>query len=177
MYIWVGIDVDGQLSDVRECAAAVEGRIGAEHSCYTLPMHVSLKMSFPMGEDMAAAVIGDLERYFERQKPFTIHVKGVECEGPIVWIRMERSKELDLLHDKLNAMLLEHYGVALHEYDTDYKFHTTLYMGSDEGRVRSAYESLAALALPKALTASRFVIGTSESGALGTYSVIKTVCI
>ncbi len=67
MYIWVGIDVDGQLRDVRECAAAVERRIGAEHSCYTLPMHVSMKMSFPMGEDMAAAVISDLERYFERQ--------------------------------------------------------------------------------------------------------------
>lgn len=176
MYIWVGIDVDGQLTDVRERAAAVERRIGAEHSCYTLPMHVSLKMSFAVGDE-AAAVISDLERYFAAQKPFTMRVRGIECEGPIVWIRMERSAKLDLLHDELNSMLLERYGVGLHEYDTDYKFHTTLYMGNSEDRVRTAYESLLDIPLPKALTASRFVIGTSADGALGTYSVIKTICV
>lgn len=177
MYIWVGIDVDRQLSRVRERAEAIETESGFGTSCYTLPMHISLKMSFCVSEDTAGTVIEELERYFAAQRPFTVRVRGLENEGPIVWIRMERSAELDALHDELNDMLLSRYGVALHEYDTDYKYHTTLFMDGDGRKLREACERMRNLQLPETLMASRFVIGTSESGALGTYSVLKTVCV
>lgn len=177
MYIWVGIDVDSQLCEMRERAAAVERKLGMEISCYTLPMHISLKMSFAADAADAKAIIGDLERYFASQKPFEIPVRGIEREGAIVWIRMCQAPELDRVHDELNAMLSERYGIGLHEYDMDYKFHTTLFMGGDEARLADAASRVADVYLPEKLVASRFVIGTSNTGALGTYSVYKTVCV
>lgn len=224
MHIWVGIDLDSQLTDVRERASAVERELGLACSCYTLPMHVSLKMPFEMEGSVgdaasldgagcggssgagcggsfvaervssaaepywicdggravrgrAAAVVRELAAYFAAQTPFSICPLGVENEGGILWIRMERSDRLDRLHDELNGMLAERYGVGLHEYDTDYKFHTTLFMDSDPDMIAEAEARLGSVELPRELRVSRFVIGSSETGALGTYSVLKTVCI
>ena len=69
------------------------------------------------------------------------------------------------------------YGVPLHEYDMDYKFHTTLFMDSDTDKMNAAYDAIKNEPVPKTLRADRFIIGTSPSGALGTYSVYKEIKI
>ena len=177
MYIWLGIEVEGQLAAAKERALAVEREMGFGLSCFTLPMHVSLKMSFPMDDARAPEVMEFVKGYYAALSPFLMRVRGPEADGPILWIRMERSAELDRIHDELNEQLLLRYGVGLHEYDTDYKFHTTLFMDGDEARIREAYSRIQDVCLPETLTASRFVIGTSETGALGSYSVCESITV
>ena len=46
MYIWTGADVDSQLGEIKELTKRAEGELGFVHSNFTLPLHVSLKMSF-----------------------------------------------------------------------------------------------------------------------------------
>ena len=71
--------------------------------------------------------------------------------------------------------VLEKYNIPLHEYDLDYKFHTTLFMDDDWEKVKQAYRKIRHMKLPARLTAERFVIGVSASGALGTYRIYKTI--
>ncbi len=175
MYIWVGINVDEQLSDIKSAAYRAEKEIGFENSNFTLPFHISLKISFPVGDDIYAEVIASIEEFYKSLEPISVNVRGIENEGVIVWIRMCESEELNRIHDCLNNMLKEKFGVGLHEYDTDYKFHTTLFMENDKNKIDRAYDTVKGVELPSRLLLNKFVIGTSETGALGTYSIYKTV--
>ena len=74
-------------------------------------------------------------------------------------------------------MLFEKYGVGLHEYDCDYKFHTTLFMENNEEKIRSAYETVKNVYLPEKISVNKLLIGVSESGKLGSYRVFREVNI
>ncbi len=173
MYIWVGIDVDGQLSPIKERAKTVERAIGFVNSNFTLPLHISLKISFRVEEALADRVMEDILLLYREVTPFSLPVKGLENEDTIAWIRMGESEELNLLHDRLNEMLLTRYRIPLHEYDTDYKFHTTLFMDNDTKKVKRAYDAVKDTPPPHSLQVKRLIIGTSPTGALGSYHVVK----
>ena len=177
MYIWLGINVDGQLSDLRGRAEEIEKGLGVKNSCYTLPMHISLKISFPVSDELFDSIVNDVAGIYSSHQPFDVEVDGIENESVIVWIRMKENEKLNAIHDELNELLLRKYGVPLHEYDTDYKFHTTLFMDSDTDKMHAAYDAIKNEPVPKILRADRFIIGTSPSGALGTYSVYKEINI
>jgi len=177
MYIWLGINVDDQLCDLRSKAIEVERKLGMKNSCYTLPMHISLKISFPVSDELFDSIVNDVERIYSSHQTFDIDVKGIENENVIVWIRMKENEKLNAMHDELNELLLKKYGVPLHEYDMDYKFHTTLFMDNDTDKLSEAYDKVKNEPIPDMLRVNSFVIGTSPSGALGTYSVYKEIKI
>ena len=177
MYIWLGIDVDSQLCELKKTAMRTERDLGLTPSCYTLPMHISLKMSFEIDAENFDAIVADIERYYESLVPFTVSVRGIEDEGAIIWLRMSENEQLNRIHDDLNEMLASRWNIGLHEYDTDYKFHTTLFMSIDSAKMRTAYERVANAPIPDKLFVNRLVIGRSDSGALGSYSVYKTVTV
>ena len=175
MYIWIGINVDDQLSGIKEKAAKIDREAEFKNSCFTLPLHISLKISFPAESADFQSVIDDITDYYRSIKPFEISVKGFEKDRNIVWIRMVNNREIDKIHDDLNEMLLSKYKVGLHEYDLDYKFHTTLFMDDDEDKISKAYELIRDVRLPKSLNINRFLIGISDSGNLGTYSIYREI--
>lgn len=173
MYIWLGINVSDQLREVEEKAREIEDRLGFANSNFTLPLHISLKISFPVQDERFDQVVRTVEEYYSSLSRFEIKVRGIENEGTIAWIRMERNPVLDRVHDDLNRILLEKYNVPLHEYDMDYKYHTTLFMDSDQSKIASAAAQMDGIPLPKVLTASRLLIGHSQTGALGTYRIYR----
>ena len=176
MYIWVGINVDSQLENVGKKVREIEENLGYKNFCYTLPMHISLKISFYAPDKKTEQIISDIREIYKGQKAFEIDVSGVENLGGIAWIRMKESSELNALSDKLNSMLFSRHGIPLHEYDTDYKFHSTLFMGN-EVEVAEELSMLGNINIPEKLTASRFIIGFSHSGEFGTYSVSEEITI
>ncbi len=175
MYIWLGIDVDSQLKEIKEEAKKIEKEIGFMHSNFTLPLHISLKISFDINDNLTDQLITDISNFFNTIKPFDIQVEGIEHDNTITWIRMKNNKYLNLIHDELNKFLLEKYCVPLHEYDLDYKFHTTLFMDEDSSRVKKAYDSVKEINVPLKLMANKFLIGKSKEGKLGTYKVFKEI--
>ncbi len=174
-YIWFGVDVDGQLRDVRENVRKAEEKYNVRNSNLTLPLHISLKMSFPVSRGIRADVISFLEDYFRSLKPFGIPVKGFELYGNIAWIRMRENPALDRIHDELNRLLSDRFGTGMHEYDLDYIFHTTLVMDDDEDLVRRVYTDISSSPCPEKLTARRYLIGESPDGSLGSYRVIRKI--
>lgn len=177
MYLWIGIDVDEQLLSIKEKIAQAETDIGFKNSNLTLPLHISLKMSFEVDHSNYDAIYKTVTNYYQTLRPFKIEVDGIKNEGNIVWILMKPCDALNKIHDDLNTVLKEKYGIPLHEYDTDYKFHTTLFMDSDTDKINAAYDTVKNENVSSVLAAERFVIGRSETGALGTYKVIKTVSV
>ena len=175
MIVWVGIDMDSQYGLVKEVTKAVEKEVGVDHSNFTLPMHVSLKISFNVEERDFQAVEDVITAIYDRTEPFEIAVKGIELHENICWIRMKENPRLNALSEELNYTLRDKFGVPLHEYDLDFKFHTTLFMDDDAEKVAKAYEKVKDIPVPDKLMARRFVIGTSESGDLGTYKIYKTI--
>lgn len=177
MFVWCGVNVDSQLAEVKCVAREIEQNLHFQHSNFTLPFHVSLKMSFEVSKQTAEAVKNDLAEFFSQICPFEVEVDCIEYSQNICWIRMKECGELNAIHDKLNEFLLCKYGVPLHEYDCDYKFHTTLFMDDDVEKVREAYERVKNCPLPQKLCANVFDIGESPQGKLGTYKVVKEICV
>lgn len=175
MVVWVGIDVDSQYGEIKDVVRRVEKQVGVDHSNFTLPWHVSLKISFMVEEKDFHAVEDVITAIFDRTEPFEIAVKGIEHHDNICWVRMQENPCLNALSEELNYTLRDKFGVPLHEYDLDFKFHTTLFMDDDTEKVAKAYEKVKDISVPDKLMASRFVIGTSESGALGTYKIHKII--
>ena len=177
MYVWVGINVDDQLSEVRRLASAAEAAVGTKNSCYTLPMHISLKISFPVDDARFDEIVDRILDYFGTAKPFDASVRGVERENTIAWIRYAESDDLKALSVGLNEMLLRDFGIGLHPYDNDFKFHSTLFMDDDADKVVGALERMGTLPLPDAIKVRRFVVGCSPTGALGTYQVYREIMV
>ena len=173
-YIWIGIGVDGQLASIRVRVAELEKEWAVADSNLTLPFHISLKMSFPM-RGRADEAIALLEAYFRGQSGFEIPVKGYEYLGNIAWIRMSENEDLDRIHDELNQMLYDDFGVGLHEYDRDYLFHTTLFMDENAEKVRRCYDAILETPCPARLSVEHYLIGVSNSGALGSYRVVREI--
>ena len=175
MFVWVGINVENQLKEVRRAVDGVFEKIDISNVTCQLPLHISLKISFNIENELFDSVLNDILSIYDAQKPFEIDIKGVEKYENIIWIRMYSNAEIEELATKLNLMLKEKYGIPLHEYDLDFIFHTTLFMDNDVEKINTAHTLLGDIALPETLVANRFVIGTSETGKNGTYRVYKTV--
>ena len=175
MFVWVGITVEEQLKETRMAVDRVFERIDISNVTCQLPLHISLKISFEIKNELFDSVLNDIIDIYNAQKSFEIKIKGIEKHENIMWIRMYSNEEIETLATKLNMMLREKYGVPLHEYDLDFIFHTTLFMDDDAEKINAAHNLLGNVCLPETLIANTFVIGKSETGENGTYIVYKTV--
>lgn len=175
MYIWIGIDTESQLAAIKHEVLKIENNLNLTHS--TLPLHISLKMSFKANDSAREAIINDLLNYSNTLNSFDIETNGIDYEKIICWILMKRNNNLDAIHDYLNDFLKQKYDIPLHEYDQDYKYHTTLFMNEDKNKIFTAYKKIAEISIPAKIKANTILIGESPNGAIGTYRVTHTLDI
>ena len=173
MYIWSGIIVEGQLNEVKAKAIAAEKKIGVS-TLFDFPQHVSVKISFYVPEEKYRDAIDFLTDYYSKLIPFSIPVKTVEQDGIIVWVRMDKCKELIKIQNDMNRLLGKKFGVTIHEYDTDFKFHSTLFTGNEE-TAKEFYEEVKTAKVPAMLKAEKAGIAVSEKGKTNDFKIIKTI--
>lgn len=173
MYLWVAIDVDEQLKGLRNKIAWIGGQVGSSNAALTLPLHISLRISFQAEDSVVEEAVRRISGYYAELSPFEVEVQGIEQNGNIVWLKMKGNQELDRIHHDLVDIFLKEYGVLPHAYDRAFLYHTTLWMGEDALKAKEAYAYLAQEELPDKLMAKKFVIGCSESGRSGEFRVIR----
>lgn len=175
MYIWVAIDVNEQVGELREKAENYVSTHGLSSPTLTLPFHISLKISFQIPDNRCQEAVQDIREFLKSLKPFSIAVRGIEQNGPIVWLAMEDNTELTCIHKRLDEMLLEKYSVAQHAYDKAFLFHTSVLMIDNEEQLLRAFQAMKDTNIPKVLRAEKLIIGSSETGQAGTYRVNEEI--
>ena len=173
MYIWTGIIVEGQLDEVKAEAIKAEEKLNLP-SLFSFPMHVSVKISFFVPNDKTNEVVDFLSEYFSSLKPFSVPVKAIELEDTIVWVRMKECDELKNIQSDMNSLLGEKFGVPVHEYDTDFKSHSTLCI-ADEGVAEAFYNEVKNAPVPSVLKAKKAGIAISEEWKPFGFKIIKTI--
>lgn len=174
MYLWVAVDLENQLQELRQELDRVESLICSNDPALTLPLHTSLKISFEVDDKYANEVRCAVREYFSTLKSFKIAPERVESMGSLTWIRMKDSRELCGIHSELDLLMKRKFGVPQHVFDRDFIFHATLFAATAPAR----FEKILCLPrLPEYVTARSFIIGSSRSGAAGTYSVDEIIAI
>ena len=177
MFIWTAILLDEQLAELKNKARKIEEELNLKPSCHELPSHISLKISFEVADEKLDDIINRIDDFYHHLIPFEVECDCIEKEGEIVWLKMKQSHLLKCVQISLNELLLREFNVPLHPYDCDFKFHSTLFLNSDEEKIIQAFDLIKNETYPKTLKASKFVIGISQTGELGSYSVHKEICI
>ena len=174
MFIWVGCELPKEFElDIRDaCLEAADG-LALDFSGFTLPQHISLKISFQAGLDYEP-VLAFIEALLRKEKPFSVTPREPEQAGSILWLAFRASGTLRRLHNILDRDLKRQFGVPRHLFDKAFAFHSTLAMGS-AGEITAYKARLTGLELPERLEVRAFLLGISESGKAGTYRVIRRI--
>lgn len=175
MYLWLAVNLDKELGKIKAEAAKIEQSIKPDVSAYTLPMHVSLKISFYVPDEHYSTAKALILDYYQTISPFDIDPDGIEMENNIVWIRMKENEILCRIHRDLDNLMAEKLGIPPHPFDLDFKFHSTLFIDTDKEKSSAAYLALKDLQIPKTLRANSLIIGSSETGKMGTYKVTDII--
>ena len=175
MFVWVAVDTEKQLCKIKENALYACRDLCLEKYVPNLPFHVSLKISFFIEDEKAEEVISFLKNYFSKQNAFEITPIGFKCENGIIWIEMLKSPTLCKLHEELDDLLLKTFNVLPHEFDLQFKFHTTLFYGAPTDKLQTAIDKLLNVKLPNKIWVDTFIIGTSKTGEAGTYGILDTI--
>ncbi len=174
MYIWIACDVSKSLDHIRELCKEKNKSLGICDVAFTLPQHISLKISFEVPDNIAPRVIDDVSAYLSMERAFSLSAPRPELFGSILWLKFEDSEILSRMHRDLDSLLLGKYAIPQHEFDKSFLFHSTLFIDGEKNLL-PMFEYVLTLGLPGKVDVSSFIIGTSDSGQAGTYSVIKTI--
>lgn len=177
MYIWLAIDVEEQLRTFREKVVALTAALGIENPSLTLPLHISLRISFQAPDSLSDEILEKVQTYFHSLKPFSVAVEGLETMRGILWLRVQKSAALDEIHRHLTDLTETEYGIASHLFDADFRYHISLVTGCSEAAAQKACAALQALPIPDFLHARTLVLGTSRTGRAGDYQVTQRISI
>ena len=175
MYIWVAFDVSEQVRELREYAECYVAGLGLDSPTLTLPFHISLKISFQIPDERVGEAVCEIRQFCQSLKPFSIGVKGIEQNGPIVWLTMKDTLELTHIHRELDQLMLQKYGVEQHPFDQDFIFHTSILIMDCAEQASHALHSIKDVEIPHTLQGKRVIIGSSVSGQAGTYHVDEVI--
>ena len=175
MFIWSGINIEDQLPELKSLKNEIEEKLSITDTVVTLPLHVSLRISSQVQDEISHCLINDILEFYKALAPIEILTDGIEREGDIIWLRFKENDEINGIHNHLCALMEERYNIPYHPFDLEFKYHTTLFFGIGEEKLTAAYDLLRDAKTPTFVTLNRPVIGSSESGLAGTYKVIHTV--
>ena len=173
MFVWIGCQLPEGFSEQLRSCCRENAPCGLDFSGFTLPQHISLKISFDAGE-RSGQILDAVEALLRGESAFSVIPRRICREGRILWVEFVENAALRQLHDLLDRELEGRFGVQQHMFDRNFRFHSTLCMGAEEA-LELLNARLADFPLPGELPVSTFLLGLSESGKSGTYRVVRTV--
>lgn len=174
MYLWAACKLPEAFEqEIRTVCLGLNREVGLDTVAFELPQHISLKISFQTEDPEAVADF--LAGYLAKQKPFSVRISRAEQNGTILWLPAEENDTLRQLHAQLDALLEDRFGIPQHPFDKCFLFHSTLFMDSDEEKIRIMKGLLADYPMARELTVDTFLLGASETGKPGTCRIIREI--
>lgn len=170
MFIWIAMEMESQMPETKRDVRKIASALGREDlPCFSLPLHLSLKISFPVPDGEAGAVRSAVRGIFSGYAPFPVGILGAERRDGLIWLRAEPVPELVSLHETLDQVLSERFGVPQTVWDRNFLFHITLFQGLTGEEAAKALGDLGEAVLPVRAWAKTWLIGSSPDGAPGTF--------
>ena len=174
MYIWIGCKLPEDFEqELRACCILHNEQIGLDMAAFSLPQHISLKISFETQQP--ESILGDLAAFLQGQESFSVRMQNPEQAGKILWLPVAENGQLCRLHEQLDARLERQFGVPRHPFDKEFMFHSTLFMDENPENIAKMRELLAVYPMDRELVVDTFLLGASETGKPGTYRVIRQI--
>lgn len=175
MYIWIGINVEKELSALKELKENIEKQLGITDTVVNLPLHVSLRISSSVNDQIYPSLEKALIEFLSTVKLPPLEPICIEMEGGIVWLRYKESERMKAIHDSLCALMDERFSIPRHPFDLEFKYHTTLFTAISEDKLAAAFDLVKDAPIPDVIISDRILIGNSESGKAGEYKVIHDI--
>ena len=174
MYIWTGCRLPADFeAAIRSRCLELNQNVGLDTSGFSLPQHISLKISFDAG-DRYPQVLDSIEHMLRRELPITVQPTAIECHGGILWVTFQENAQLRRLHNLLDRELEREFGIRQHLFDKAFLFHSALFVGNKQD-IQEMREKLADYPLPERLEIDTFLLGLSEVGKSGTFRVVQEI--
>ncbi|NEU04969.1 2'-5' RNA ligase family protein [Clostridium senegalense] len=158
---------------VRDRCNIYNCNIGLDDVTFSLPQHISLKISFQCKEYLNAIKI--IENMLSGMGPLAVDVIGINRIPSIIWLTIKENEKLKSIHDDLDEALLYNLNIYQHEFDKDFKFHSTLYLDKNEEKLTEIFNLLNEEEFNDKLVINSYAIGVSEDGKPGTFKIIKII--
>ncbi len=172
MYIWIGCKLPEAFgSKIRSACLPLAD--GLDISGFSLPQHISLKISFQAGSDYLH-ILDYLEALLQKEDKFYVNPKAIQRQGNILWIPFRENPQLRHLHNVLDKELKAKFGIGQHLFDKAFLFHSTLMLGPEE-KLEKVAQKLWDFPLPQQLEVDAFLLGISETGRGGEYRVVREI--
>lgn len=176
MYIWIGCRLPVEFErTIRSRCLELNRDIGLGTVAFSLPQHISLKISFDAGAQ-TPEILDAVEAILRKEKQFYVNPHAIETAGSILWITFQENDTLRKLHHLLDRTLEQDFGVPQHPFDKDFLFHSTLFLGEPE-RLARMQAGLSGFALPPELAVDTFLLGLSETGEAGSFRVVRQIIV
>lgn len=174
MFLWIGCKLPAEFEkEIRAFCLEKNGQIGLDTVAFSLPQHISLKISFDT--DRPEEILEDLSHFAAGQSPFSVRLLGAEQAGNILWLPVEENTRLRQLHDALDARLESRFGIPQHQFDKCFLFHSTLFMDRDAEKLAKMQAALADYPITRELKVDAFLLGMSETGKPGTCRIVREI--
>ena len=116
MYIWIGCKLPVAFEqEIRQRCLALNRKLGLDTAAFSLPQHVSLKISFSAEEP--EAILQFLQEFLAGQQAFGVTVQTPEQMGNILWLPITDQPMLPRLHQQLDDLLTRHFGIPQHPFE------------------------------------------------------------
>ena len=172
MYLWTALYIEDNLEEVRDRAITIGEETGVKCPVNFIPLHVSLKISFKIDDSKQDKCLKLITDYLSTVGPFSMEVKGYEHAPGVIWIRMNENERLAEIHSHLDELVSREFGVKPDALDLVFIYHCTLFFDEDS-KLDLAMEKISKVPLPGKIHARDFLIGASEDGLPGTYSILS----
>ncbi len=156
MWICLVIDEDSRNEIVSLCRKHMDG-LDLSGRFLDFPLHVSLKRSFYT--DAFEKVKKDLCKYMDLVPPFEVKEVSLQRAGNMLWIRVH-DEELMRIHEQIDRLLKERYGIEIDMFDRNYLPHITLFRDEKKDRLDAMYERLRKEWKDRTIRFTSFYIGS-----------------
>ena len=174
MYIWIGCKLPEEFETyIRAVCVPMSEKLGLDISGFSLPQHISLKISFEAGEQ-ADEILAFLKERLSRERKFYVNPRTPKRQGNILWIPFRPNPPLQHLHNMLDRELKTRFGIPQHEFDKAFFFHSTLCLGPED-RLAEAEALLRDLPLPTSLAIDTILLGVSENKTFDTCRIVGEI--
>lgn len=175
MYVWIGCALPDDFSrDIRRLCLERNRLIGLDESAFALPQHISLKISFDAGERWEE-ILDFLTSLLARERLFYVNLCAVEQAVGILWIPATENPRLRELHENLDSLLEQSFGIPRHPFDRRFFFHSTLFQDPDSEKLRRMLACLAGAVPDTPLKVDTFLLGLSPDSSPGSYRVVREI--